>query len=144
MEKPTASDSGTNSSRAAPSMKNDGRNTARMHSIASRRGTAVSVVPCQTARAIEPVCSICDVDVLDRDGRLIDEDADRQRQPAQRHQVERLAGHPQGDHRRQQREGNVEHDDDDRAPVAQEQQHHQPGQHGAERALAGDARPWPG
>ena len=43
--KPTASDSGTKSACAAPCMKNDGMNTARMQSIASSRGTAVSMVP---------------------------------------------------------------------------------------------------
>ena len=48
--KPTASDSGTNSAWAAPCMKNDGMNTARMQSIASSRGTAVSMLPCRTAQ----------------------------------------------------------------------------------------------
>ena len=43
--KPTASESGTNRAWAAPCMKNDGMNTARMQSIASSRGTAVSQVP---------------------------------------------------------------------------------------------------
>ena len=55
----TASASGTNRLRAAPSMKNTGRNTARMHSIASSRGTAVSVLPRRTASATESVCYIC-------------------------------------------------------------------------------------
>ena len=40
--KPTASDSGTNRFCAAPCMKKAGMNTARMQSIASSRGTAVS------------------------------------------------------------------------------------------------------
>ena len=56
--KPTASESGTNSAWAAPCMKNDGMNTARMQSIASSRGTAVSMFPCRTARATESVRSI--------------------------------------------------------------------------------------
>lgn len=51
MARPTARASGTNSSRAAPCMKKDGTNTARMHSMASSRGTAVSVFPSRTARA---------------------------------------------------------------------------------------------
>src|SRR5581483_4829753 len=57
--KPTASDSGTNSARADPCMKNDGMNTASTHSIANRRGTAVSALPRRTASAIECVRSIC-------------------------------------------------------------------------------------
>ena len=96
MEKPTASDSGTNSSRAAPCMKNDGKNTARMQSMASRRGTAVSALPSRTARAMLRRVLDLRVDVLDLDGRLVHQDADRQGQAAQRHQVERLAGQPQG------------------------------------------------
>ena len=44
------------------------------------------------------------VDVLDLDGRLVDQDADRQGQAAQRHQVDRLPGQPQGDDRAQQGE----------------------------------------
>ena len=56
---PTASDSGTNSARTAPCMMNEGMNTERMHNSASRRGTAVSMFPWRTARAIDGVCSIC-------------------------------------------------------------------------------------
>ncbi len=56
--KPTASESGTKSACAAPCMKNEGRKTARMHSMASRRGTAVSMLPRRTAEAIDRVFSI--------------------------------------------------------------------------------------
>ena len=96
--KPTASDSGTNSACAAPCMKNDGMNTARMQSIASSRGTAVCWLPRRTARATERRALHLRVDVLDLDGGFVDQDADRQRQPAERHQVDRLPGQPQGDH----------------------------------------------
>ena len=137
--KPTASDSGTNSACAAPCMKNDGMNTARMQSIASSRGTAVSLVappdrPGDRRRALHLV-----VDVLDLDGRLVDQDADRQRQAAQRHEVDRLPGEPERHERPAERERDVEHDDDDAPPVAQEEQHHQPGQHGPQRALGRQA-----
>ena len=121
-------------------MKNDGMNTARMHSIASSRGTAVSALPRRTARAIESVLAHLRVDVLDLDGRLIDQDADRQGQAAERHQVDRLAGQPQGDQGRDQGQRDVQHDDDHAAPVAQEQQHHQPDQR---RRRAPPRRPRP-
>ena len=75
------------------------------------------------------------VDVLDRDRRLVDQDADRQRQPAERHQVDRLPGDPEREQRGEQRERDVEHDDERAPPVAQEQQHHQPGEDRAERRL---------
>ena len=46
---PTASDSGTNSDRAAPCMKNDDVKTAKMQSIANSRGIAVREPPSSTA-----------------------------------------------------------------------------------------------
>ena len=60
MAKPTASDSGTNSERTGSAMMKAGMNTDRMHTMASKRGTAVSL----TAAAAPPgprdgVCSIC-------------------------------------------------------------------------------------
>jgi hypothetical protein len=51
IENPTARDSGTNRLRAAPVMKNAGMNTARMHSIARKRGTVVSDVASRADRA---------------------------------------------------------------------------------------------
>ena len=59
-------------------MKNDGRNTARMQSIASSRGTAVSMVALAHGRGDRRVSLHLVVDVLDLDGRLVDQDADRQ------------------------------------------------------------------
>ena len=59
MENPTASDKGTNIAFAAPCMKNEEMNTARMQTIASSRGMAVCALPSRTARAIEVVCPIC-------------------------------------------------------------------------------------
>ena len=55
MEKPTAKDSGTNRFCAAPVMKKAGVNTARMHSIAMKRGTVVSDV---AALAVLSVISV--------------------------------------------------------------------------------------
>src|SRR6266404_6085898 len=59
MAKPTASDSGTNSERTGSAMMNAGMNTDRMHSIARKRGTAVSLLPRWTARARDGVRAIC-------------------------------------------------------------------------------------
>jgi hypothetical protein len=127
--KPTASDSGTNSAWAAPCMKNDDTNTARMQSIASSRGNAVSAEPSRTAWASGLPALQVGVNVLDRHRRFVHQNADRQRQAAQRHQVDRLPGDPQRQHRRHQRQRNVQHHDQRAAPVAQEQQNHQPDQH---------------
>ncbi len=59
MEKPTASDSGTNNDRTGSTMMNAGMNTDRMHSMASSRATAVSLLPRSTARASDGVRVIC-------------------------------------------------------------------------------------
>ena len=64
--------------------------------------------------------------VLDRDGGVIDQDADRQRQAAQRHDVDRLAQQAQHDDRGQDRQRNGDRDDDRAAPAAEEDQDHQP------------------
>ena len=44
-------------------------------------------------------------------------------------------GDPQQDHGAEQRERNVQDDDQRAAPVAQEEQHHQAGERGAEQRL---------
>ena len=114
-------------------------NTASTQSIASSRGTAVCWLPRRTARATEDGALHLVVDVLDLDGGFVDQDADGQRQAAQGHQVDRLAGQPQRHQRAAEGERDVEHDDDDAPPVAEEEQHHQPGQDGAQRALGHQA-----
>ncbi len=58
MEKATASDSGTKSCRLTPIMKKEGRNTARMQNIESRRAMAVRLHASTTARALDTPGSI--------------------------------------------------------------------------------------
>jgi len=69
---------------------------------------------------------------------LVDKNADRQGQTAKRHQVECLPRQPERDHRPEQGERNVQHHDQYAAPVAQEEQDHEPGQHGSKQSLHGD------
>src|SRR5262249_12788178 len=78
-------------------------------------------------------------DVLDLDGRLVDEDADGQRQAAEGHEVDRLAGEPQRDDGAAEGEGDIQYDNDDAPPVAEEQQDHQPREDGPQGALGGQA-----
>ena len=75
------------------------------------------------------------VDVLDLDRRLVHQDADGQRQPAQGHDVDRVPGQVEHDDRAQERQRDVEHDDDHGPQVAKEKQDHQPGQAGAQGSL---------
>ena len=53
IEKPTAKDSGRNIARAAPDINSVGTNIARMHSMASNRGTVVSIVASREASLSE-------------------------------------------------------------------------------------------
>ncbi len=110
-------------------------NTARMQSMASKMGTIVSAVPTKTARASEGFLPICVWMFSMTTVPIIDEDADRQRHAAQGHQVDALPGDEQADEGAHQRQRNGEHDHDHAAPIAQEQQHHQAGQHGADGRL---------
>ena len=79
------------------------------------------------------------VDVLDRDGGVVDQDADRERQPAERHDVDRLAERAEHDDRGEDRQRDRDRDDQRAAPAAEEQQDHQRGQAGGDERLA-DAR----
>ena len=79
------------------------------------------------------------VDVLDGDGAVVDQNADGERQPAERHDVDGLAEPGQQRQREQNRERNLDEDDDGRAPAAEEQQDHHADQRGGERGFADDA-----
>ena len=72
------------------------------------------------------------MDVLNFHGCFIDQHSDGEGESADGHDVDCLASQPQGDCRGEQGEGDVENHDQRRAPVAQEKQHHQTGQRGAE------------
>jgi len=75
------------------------------------------------------------MDRLDRDGGLVDQDADRQGEAAERHHIDGLAGRPQPNHCAQQRERDGDHDNGGAAPVLEKQQHHQAGQARANQPL---------
>ena len=54
--------------------------------------------------------------IFDRHGRIIDEDADRQGKPPERHGIEGLAEKVEHDEGRQDRKRNRDHDDEGGAP----------------------------
>ena len=84
------------------------RRTPARRSAARRRGSR-----CTSALALVQVA----VDVLDLDRRVVDQDADRQRHAAERHDVERLPERHRHDDRHQDRQRDRD-DDDQRAPPA--------------------------
>ena len=91
MAKTTASASGTNRYRATPLRKNIGRKTMQMHRVETERGYR------DLRRAFENGLSRSlaflemALDVFDRHGGVVDQDADGQRQSAQGHDVDGLA-----------------------------------------------------
>ena len=66
--------------------------------------------------------------VLDRHRGIVDQDADRERQAAERHRVERVAEEVEHDERSEDRQRDRDHHHQGRAPRAQEQQDHQRGE----------------
>ena len=80
------------------------------------------------------------VDVFDGDRRVVDQNADRQCEAAERHDVERLADRGETDDRAQHRQRDRDRDNNGRAPASQEQQDHDAGQRRRQHTFEGDAR----
>ena len=78
------------------------------------------------------------VDVLDRDGRVVDQNADRQRQAAERHDVDGLAEHGQRGQRTEHGQRDRNRDDQGRAPAAEKDEDHQSGERGRDQSFAHD------
>ncbi len=76
------------------------------------------------------------VDVLERDGAVVDQNPHRERKAPERHHVDGLAEPGQGGQREQYGERDLDHDDQSRAPTAKEQKDHQSGQRCGYRAFA--------
>src|SRR5438445_612229 len=79
------------------------------------------------------------VHVLERDRRIVDEDADGQPEAAERHDVDRVAESTEQDERGEDRQRDRDRHDDRAAPAAEEHEDHQSGQHRRDGALANDA-----
>ena len=79
------------------------------------------------------------MDVLDLDGRVVDEDADGERHPAERHDVERLAQPGEHDDRDEDGKRNGDEDDDRAAPAPEEDEEHERGQPGGDESFLDDA-----
>ena len=75
------------------------------------------------------------MDGFDGDGGFVHEDAHGQGESAQGHEVDGLAAEPEAEHGEEQRERDVDDDDERAAGVAQEDEDHQAGEHGAEQGF---------
>ena len=78
------------------------------------------------------------VDVLDRHRGVVDQQADGERQPAERHQVDGLSGEEQAGKAGGDRQRDRQRHDHRVPPAAEEQQDHQRHQHGREDRLVHD------
>ena len=76
------------------------------------------------------------IDIFNLDGGIVDQDADRQRQAAQGHDVDGLAQRPQHDQRDQDGKWNGNGDDERATPAAQKNQDHDAGETARDNALA--------
>ena len=77
--------------------------------------------------------------ILHLDRRVIDENAHREREPAQRHRVDGLLRGVEADDRKENREWNRDGDDHGVSPSAEKQQDHQRGERRRDQCLADHA-----
>ena len=75
------------------------------------------------------------LDGFDGDSGFVHEDADRQGEAAQGHEVDGLPAEPEAEEGDEQGKGDVDDDDQRAAGVTQEQEDHEAGQHGAEHGF---------
>ena len=132
----TASASGTNRYFATPLRKNIGRNTMQIHSVETSAGTAICAAPSRIALCRSwPSSRLRSMfSIVDRC--VVDQDADRQRQTAQRHDVDGLVDGAQHADRNQNRKRNRDRDDQRAAPASEKDQNHDAGQAGGDDRFA--------
>ena len=80
------------------------------------------------------------VDVLDRDGRIVDQDADRKSKAAERHDIDGLSEQRKRGQRAQNSKRYRNRDDEGRSPAAEKDEDHQSRQRGRDQSLADDGR----
>ena len=135
MANATASAIGRNRNSPRPGIRASGASTSSVQRLATSSGIATSLAPRNAASSGRGAQAQVPVRVLQADDRAIDHRPDRQRQPGQRHDVDRVARGVQADQRRQDRDRDRQHGDRRHPPLAQEEQDHQRAQHRPQHAL---------
>ncbi len=110
----------------------------RGHEFAS--GRQHGVAPGNRARPVGTVGPGAARDVFDHDDHVVDQQTDRGRDAAQRHDVEAQAEHAQHQHRRRERRRNDHHGDQGDAEAAQEHDQHKRRQHQSDQDGIAHAR----
>jgi hypothetical protein len=123
-EKPTASAIGVKRYFAAPSRKTTETKTIVIDRVADERrhGDLLSAVEDRADQRL-PLSQV-PVDVLDLDGRVVHQDADREREASEGHDVDGLSQGLEGDERGQDRQRDRDGDDERAPPGAQEEEDH--------------------
>ena len=78
------------------------------------------------------------VDVLDRDGRIVDQDADGESKAAERHDIDGLAKQGKRGQRAQNRKRYRNRNDEGRSPAAEKDENHEPCERGRDQSLPHD------
>ena len=132
----TTTDSCVNRMLAMPDRKSSGTNTAMCVSVDARIADQTSSLP--SIGGGHPVLAHVQmpVRVLEHDDRGVDDHADAERQPAERHRVQREAAEVEQRERADDRDRNRRADDERRAEVAQEREDDQDDEDAADRARA--------
>ena len=136
MAKTTASASGTKRYRATPARKNIGKNTMQIHSVETSAGSAICCAPFEDGRGDVLAHLQVAINVFDLHRRVVDEDAHRQREAAEGHDVDGLAQGAEDADGAQDRERDGHADDHRVPPLAQKEQDH----HGREHRRDGRLR----
>ena len=126
-----------------PLRKNIGRNTTQMARVETKAGDRDLLGAVEDRRHQRLAHVQVAVDVLHLDGRIVDQDADRERETAEGHDVDRLVQRAEDQDRRQDRQRDGDGDDQRAAPAADEEPDHQGGQAGGDQRFAqhrGDGR----
>ena len=91
MANTTAMASGVNRNRAVPVSSSTGTKTMQIDSVETKVGTAICCAPSSIGAHQRLAHGHVAMDILDLDRGVVHQDADRQRQAAQRHHVDGLA-----------------------------------------------------
>ena len=128
----TASASGVNRNFATPVSSTTGKNTMQIDSVPTNVGVAICDGAVQNRGQQRLAHRVVAMDVFDFHRRVVDQHPDRERDSAQRHRVDGLAGQLERDDRGQNRQRYRGDDDQHAARRTEKQQHHQRDQRGGD------------
>ena len=122
-----------------PESSASGANTTTVVNVVPITAANMSLVPSSIACAVGALLEPAH-DALGDDDRVVDDEADRHREPAERHQIQRDAEPAHHGERPEQRQRHRHRGDEARAPVAQRERDHEQRQRDADQDRVAHAR----